>query len=133
MRFPFFEKVAVVRFYDRFGGFIAGDFDWGYLVMAERILNLSKLALEPRQSVSERGGATLSAAPFVELLEKQLREANEEQLLSEKDMRRLATGDVNDISDVVLSVTQGELALRMVVEIRNKLVEAYQTLSRMPV
>ena len=101
--------------------------------MVERMLDLSKLALEPRQSVEEPARSHTALTPFVEVLEGQLAKANERQLLSDGDMRRLTTGDVNDISDVVLSVTQGELALRMVVEVRNKLVEAYQTLSRMPV
>lgn len=101
--------------------------------MAERMMDLSKLALESRQSIEEPERRRTAATPFVDILEGQLMEANEQQLLSDGDMRRLATGDVNDISDVVLSVTQGELALRMVVEVRNKLVEAYQTLSRMPV
>lgn len=101
--------------------------------MAERLLNLSRLAMQPGQDAEEVRRSSPVATPFVEMLNEQLKETNAKQLYSENDMRRLTTGDVNDISDVVLSVTQGELALKMVVEIRNKLVEAYQTLSRMPV
>jgi flagellar hook-basal body complex protein FliE len=105
----------------------------GGVSMAERLLNLPRLAMQPGQDAEEVRRSSPVATPFVEMLNEQLKETNAKQLYSENDMRRLTTGDVNDISDVVLSVTQGELALKMVVEIRNKLVEAYQTLSRMPV
>jgi flagellar hook-basal body complex protein FliE len=119
--FFFFSRAGFVRLYS------------GGVLMAERLLDLSRLAIQPGQDAEEVRRPLPVATPFVEMLNEQLKEVNAKQLYSENDMRRLTTGDVNDISDVVLSVTQGELALKMVVEIRNKLVEAYQTLSRMPV
>lgn len=48
-------------------------------------------------------------------------------------VQKLAVGEVDDISTVVLSVQRAELALRMITEVRNKLVDAYQQLARMPV
>jgi flagellar hook-basal body complex protein FliE len=48
-------------------------------------------------------------------------------------VQKLVTGDVDDISQVVTAVAEAEIALRLFVEVRDKLVDAYQQLSRIPV
>jgi flagellar hook-basal body complex protein FliE len=55
---------------------------------------------------------------------------NDLQIESDKLIQRLATGDVEDISEVILASSRAEVAMRMLMEIRNKLVEAYQQISR---
>lgn len=70
---------------------------------------------------------------FEELLESSMKNVNDLQQDSDKMMNRLATGDVDDISEVVLSAQRAEFALRMITEVRNKLVDAYQQLGRMSV
>jgi flagellar hook-basal body complex protein FliE len=40
---------------------------------------------------------------------------------------------VNDISEVVVAASEAEMSLRLFMEIRNKLVDAYQQIARMPV
>lgn len=59
-----------------------------------------------------------------------MKKVNELQLASDDKLRKLATGDVDDISEVVLSASRAEIALKLLMEIRNKFVDAYQTLSR---
>ena len=54
----------------------------------------------------------------------------EEQLEAEKKVRDMAIGDVDDISEVVLASSRADTALRLVMEVRNKFLDAYQTLSR---
>lgn len=80
--------------------------------------------------------APLVGAPggsFSALMEQSMAKVNDLQVEADRMTQRLALGDVDDISDVVLSTSQAELALRMMVEVRNKLVDAYQQISRMPV
>ena len=66
-------------------------------------------------------------------MKKGMTKVNELQLQSEQEVRKLATGDVEDISQVVVAVEEAEIALRLFVEIRDKLVDAYQQLARIPV
>ncbi|NLM70837.1 MAG: flagellar hook-basal body complex protein FliE [Synergistaceae bacterium] len=70
---------------------------------------------------------------FEDLLESSIKNVNDLQQDSDKMVNRLATGDVDDISEVVLSAQRAEFALRLITEVRNKLVDAYQQLGRMSV
>ncbi len=62
-----------------------------------------------------------------------MKNVNDLQQDSDTMVNRLATGDVDDISEVVLSAQRAEFALRLITEVRNKLVDAYQQLGRMSV
>ena len=101
-------------------------------------LDLMKMAgiqsLPAVAAVSERKdtprGTGLS---FEDLLESSMKQVNDIQQDSDKMVNRLATGDVDDISEVVLSAQRAEFALRLITEVRNKLVDAYQQLGRMSV
>ena len=74
-----------------------------------------------------------SGSSFAALMEQSMARVNDLQKEADHMTQRLALGDVDDISDVVVATSQAELALRMMVEVRNKLVDAYQQISRMPV
>ncbi|MGI6783795.1 MAG: flagellar hook-basal body complex protein FliE [Aminivibrio sp.] len=99
-------------------------------------LNLMKLADPPalqsagRPSAEKLSGTGLS---FEELLEDSVKKVNALQVDSDDLVNKLATGDVDDISRVVLASQRAEFALRMITEVRNKLLDAYQQLGRMPV
>ena len=67
---------------------------------------------------------------FEDMLSASIRKVNDLQLESDKKIQRLATGDVEDISEVVLASSRAEIALRLLMEIRNKFLDAYQNLSR---
>ena len=67
---------------------------------------------------------------FESLMKESLIKVNDLQMESDKLIQKLATGDVEDISEVVLASSRAELAMRMLMEVRNKLVEAYQQISR---
>ncbi len=79
-------------------------------------------------SLEVNGGGTV---PFEELLSSSMKQVNSLQLESDELVRKLATGDVEDISEVVLASSRAEVALKMFMELRNKFVDAYQQLSRM--
>ncbi|MBQ9390079.1 MAG: flagellar hook-basal body complex protein FliE [Synergistaceae bacterium] len=67
---------------------------------------------------------------FEEMLSDSIRKVNSLQLEADKKIRDLAIGDAEDISEVVLASSRADTALRLVMEIRNKFLDAYQALSR---
>ncbi|MFH1537385.1 MAG: flagellar hook-basal body complex protein FliE [bacterium] len=46
-------------------------------------------------------------------------------------MLKLATGEVEDIHEVMIAAEKAELSLQLTVEIRDRVIEAYQTILRM--
>ena len=67
---------------------------------------------------------------FEDMLTDSIKKVNTLQLDAEKKIRDLAIGDVEDISEVVLASSRADTALRLVMEVRNKFLDAYQALSR---
>lgn len=67
---------------------------------------------------------------FEDMLSDSIKEVNKLQLDAEQKIRDLAVGDVEDISEVVLASSRADTALRLVMEVRNKFIDAYQALSR---
>lgn len=76
---------------------------------------------------------TVQEAPrlsFEDMLTDSIKRVNTLQLEADKKIRDLAVGDVEDISEVVLASSRADTALRLVMEVRNKFLDAYQALSR---
>ncbi|MDR1378960.1 MAG: flagellar hook-basal body complex protein FliE [Synergistaceae bacterium] len=86
---------------------------------------------EVKQRNPQNVYAQSSAMSFEELLSSSMKQVNDLQVESDNMVRKLATGDVEDISEVVLASSRAEIALKMCMELRNKLLDAYQQLSRM--
>ncbi len=101
-------------------------------------LDLTKYSTEgasseaPKTSQKAQGAESLGLS-FEDLLKESMIQVNSLEQHSDTMMKRMATGDVDDISEVVLSVQRAEIALRLLSEVRNKLLDAYQQLARMPV
>ncbi len=77
------------------------------------------------------GGAGPSG--FGDLVSQFLQDANNQQLQVGSQIEALATGQTDNVHDVVLSVAKADLAFRLVMEIRNRLISSYQELMRMQV
>ena len=67
---------------------------------------------------------------FQDMLSASIRKVNSLQLESDRKVRDLAIGEVEDISEVVLASSRADIALRLLMELRNKFLDAYQALSR---
>lgn len=74
-----------------------------------------------------------TAPPFMDVLKASVMKVNEVQKESDNLIQRLALGEVDDISEVSIAVEKAELALRLMLQIRDKLVDAYQQIARMSV
>lgn len=105
------------------------------------MLDMTRLAMRKTDDVAATGTVRLEGAKdlertgapgmsFEELLSASMKEVNALQLEADDKMRRLATGDVEDISEVVMASSRAEVALKLMMELRNKFVDAYQALSR---
>jgi flagellar hook-basal body complex protein FliE len=71
--------------------------------------------------------------PFSEVLKSSVMKVNQLQIDADNLTNRLALGEVDDVSEVSIAVEKAELALRLMVQIRDKMLDAYQQISRMGV
>lgn len=70
---------------------------------------------------------------FGEYLSKALDEVNELQVTSKEASAKLAAGEIEDISQVVIAGEKASVAIQLTMQIRNKAVDAYQEVMRMQV
>jgi flagellar hook-basal body complex protein FliE len=91
--------------------------------------------LEPpvKAPQTSRRDKDVSAPPFMDVLKQSVMKVNDAQVEADNLTNRLALGEIEDISEVSIAVEKAELALRLMVQIRDKLVDAYQQIARMSV
>jgi flagellar hook-basal body complex protein FliE len=77
--------------------------------------------------IKEEGGPS-----FTELLGKMVSATNNLQSEAAQAQQLAATGEAADLHQVMISVEEAGIAMDLLLEIRNKLIDAYQTLVRMP-
>ena len=80
--------------------------------------------------VAEGAGAEGS---FADMLAKSVKDVNSSVKESEQASMDLASGKSSNIHETMLAVTKAELGFNMLVQLRNKAIEAYQDVMRMQV
>jgi flagellar hook-basal body complex protein FliE len=70
---------------------------------------------------------------FALLLKDALVEVNQDQLESARLDRMLAEGKLTNVHDAVIAAEKATLSIELTVQIRNKIIEAYQEVMRMNV
>lgn len=70
---------------------------------------------------------------FQKMLGEELNKVNDKQIQSENTTDKFIKGDDVDIHQVMLKTEEAKLSLQLAVQVRNKLLEAYQEINRMQV
>ncbi|WP_324667586.1 flagellar hook-basal body complex protein FliE [Geochorda subterranea] len=98
---------------------------------AIRSVNVSSAGAPARPGATSPGAA--GVRPFSQVLKDAVAQVNALQLEAQQMAEAVARGDLTDMHRLALTVERAQLALELTVAVRNKLVEAYQEISRMPV
>jgi flagellar hook-basal body complex protein FliE len=75
----------------------------------------------------------VGSPPFSEVLKASILKVNDMQAEADNMIQRMSLGEVEDVSEVSIAVEKAELALRLMIQIRDKLLDAYQQIGRMSV
>lgn len=81
----------------------------------------------------EAGKAAGSGESFADVLGKFVDDVNALQNKASESIEKLAAGEISDVHQVMIAVEEAGTAMEFMLEIRNKIVEAYQEIMRMPV
>lgn len=74
-----------------------------------------------------------SQKSFADTLTEAVGNVNQMQKEADVKAQQLATGKTTDIPDVMMSVEKADIALRLMTQVRNKMIEAYQDMMKMQV
>jgi len=95
--------------------------------------NILRIAESMEQAADVRKGGIDGGTGFKDVLKDLVKEADELQKDSAQKVEQFADGNGEDIHDVMIAMSKADLSFRMMLEVRNKLVEAYQEVMRIPV
>lgn len=100
--------------------------------MADMKIHNNFKPLAASLNVAKPGGASESKG-FGAVLKESMDEVNKLQLDADKSIEDLATGRNKNIHETMIAVSKADLAFRMTMQVRNKVMDAYQEVMRMSV
>ena len=81
------------------------------------------------QKIASQGTQT----SFMDHLTQNITDVNHDQKISEEMATDLVSGKKENIHETMLATTKADLSFKMMVQVRNKVLEAYNEIMRMPV
>lgn len=85
------------------------------------------------ESPKSNSGVGESSKTFADTLKDAIGNVNELQKASDRGMQELATGKTDNVADVMIASEKADIALKVMVQVRNKIIDAYQEIMKMQV
>lgn len=73
------------------------------------------------------------AGSFGALVTQGLQQVNEQLLATQGDLQALAVGDVQNLHQVMIRMEESRIAFQLMMQVRNRLLEAYQDVMKMQI
>lgn len=83
--------------------------------------------------IEPKNDATQDKAKFSDVLTDAINQVAGDLKTAEDMSNKLATGEVKDLHEVTIAMEKANLGVQMTVQVRNKVVEAYQEVMRMQI
>lgn len=80
---------------------------------------------------AKTAGSSAAGNSFGDLVKNFVGQTNQDQLSADAAIKDLATGQTDDVHQVVMAVANAEMSFQLFMEIRNQLIESYNELMRM--
>ncbi len=75
-------------------------------------------------------GAEKSSSGFGEMLKDAISAVNELQVKSDQEVQKFMAGESQDLHTTVIAMQKADLSFQMMMQVRNKIVQAYQEIMR---
>ncbi len=78
-------------------------------------------------------GALDGKAGFGDLVTQGLTQVNQQLMTNQTDLQQLAVGDVQNLHQIMIRMEESRLSFQLVMQVRNRVLEAYQDVMKMQV
>lgn len=90
---------------------------------------LASIQGKPSESLSTSNSSEIS---FGGLIQDFLQQANSAQRTADQSIEAFVTGKTDNIQDVAIAMANAEISIQYFLEVRNKVIESFNDLMRMP-
>lgn len=95
---------------------------------AERLFSNREVSTQGTGSAEQSGGQN-----FSDILRNSVDKVNEQQHQADQAIKELVAGRSKNIHETMLSIERADASLKMMMQVRNKILEAYREIMRMQV
>jgi len=88
---------------------------------------------DPRRLYGNGAAGAAGAGGFAQHLQQALGKVDQAQVNRDRMIEGMVTGEVGEVHDVVIAAEEAQLSLELMIEVRNKLLEGYQSIMAMQV
>ena len=96
-------------------------------------MEISRITPDGPLPLPHGSGQAPDQLSFKEMVGRYLQEVNGLEEAASKSVLELASGETESLHQVVAAISEADLSFRLMMQIRNKLLEAYQQIIRMQV
>jgi flagellar hook-basal body complex protein FliE len=110
--------------------------DGGFTVSnANRFLNTGSIEGKSFSAAQSEtfGSSEVTGKSFADTLKEAVATVNALQKNADVQAQNLATGRTDNVADVMIASEKADIALKLMVQVRNKIIDAYQEIMRMQV
>ncbi|MDY6949909.1 MAG: flagellar hook-basal body complex protein FliE [Thermodesulfobacteriota bacterium] len=93
----------------------------------------NRIELPASPSVNDKGTGASPQGHFGHILEKAIGEVNTLQGEADKAVQELAAGAQKDIHGTMIALEKAEVSFKLMMQVRNKIISAYEEIMRMQV
>jgi flagellar hook-basal body complex protein FliE len=97
------------------------------------ILNLGNVSTKTTLDINKVANENVKGSSFKNFLTDALDKVNQLQIEAENYKKLLATGQVENIHEVMIAAEKANIAMQFTLAIRNKVVDAYREIMRMQI
>lgn len=101
--------------------------------LLEKGQTLTQLRNDKLQNQIATPAASDGEKSFADTLKDAVQSVNTMQQQSDIKIQQLATGKTQNVADVMVTAERADIALKLMVQVRNKIIEAYQEVMKMQV
>jgi flagellar hook-basal body complex protein FliE len=98
--------------------------------MIKNIETLSPISLQ--NDIADKQSKT-GKTDFFQILQESLNEVNTNQVKGDRALSDIATGQVKDLHSAAMAISKAELSMKMMLEVRNKALNAYKEILKTPI
>ncbi len=103
---------------------------------ANQFLETGRLQVESQSNSSSSISSQTNVdggKSFADTLKDAVQSVNQMQKDADKAMQNLATGRTDNVAEVMIATEKADIALKLMVQVRNKIIDAYQEVMKMQV
>ncbi len=98
--------------------------------MIKNIETLSPISLQNDVATNQ---SQTSGSDFFQILQESINEVNTNQVKGDRALSDIATGQVKDLHNAAIAISKAEVSMKMMLEVRNKALNAYKEILKTPI